>query len=132
VSTIFRTNLENAYSAGRHAIYTAPAVKEARPYLRFDAIGDERTCEECSALDGVIRPTDEWTNLTPPLHFNDRCILTPLSPEEAEDEGVSDGLPPVEADEGFGGAPSEEGTDWKPDLSDYSMEIADVLRERLR
>lgn len=44
LDTIFRTNVQTAYNAGRHAIFSAPAVKKARPYLRFDGVEDDRQC----------------------------------------------------------------------------------------
>jgi SPP1 gp7 family putative phage head morphogenesis protein len=133
VETIFRTNVLGAYNEGRHAILTAPAVKEARPYWRFDAVEDSRTSDICDELDGTILPADDpfWDSHTPPLHFQCRSVLTPLSEEEATDEGENDEAPDAEPDEGFGAAPSREGEDWEPDLSEYPEEIADELGDRL-
>ncbi len=93
---------------------------------------DNRTSEICDALDGTVRPADDpfWGSHTPPLHFNCRSILTPLSDEEAEEEGVTGNDPGVEPDEGFGHQPTV-GSDWEPDTSAYPEPIADVLKERL-
>jgi hypothetical protein len=70
IETIFRTNVQKAYSEGRTAVFTAPAVKEARPYWRFETIDDDRRDEDCADCDGVILPADDpwWKTHTPPLH----------------------------------------------------------------
>ena len=134
LETIFRTNLQGAYSTGRYEIYSAPAVKEARPFLRFDAIHDDRTDEDCEAIDGTTLEQDDafWGGATPPLHFNCRCVLTPISQAEADDNGGPDQRAPnVEADEGFGARPSSPGADWTPDTSEYPAELGAILSAKL-
>jgi len=132
VETIFRTNMLGAYSAGRHEIYSSPAVKEARNTWRFDAIEDDRIDEDCEEADGTVLPADDpwWSTHLPPLHFNCRCSFTALTPEEAEDEGITEEPPESEADEGFGSPPADD--DWEPDLSRFSPALRDVLSSRLR
>jgi SPP1 gp7 family putative phage head morphogenesis protein len=132
LETAFRTNTQSAYNAGRHEILDHPAVKKARPFLRFDGVDDARQSEICAALDGTVRPADDpfWDSHHPPLHFNCRSILTPLSDEEADDEGIDDKGPDVEPDEGFGSPPTV-GGDWQPDPKDYPAPIADILRGKL-
>lgn len=136
LETIFRTNALGAYNAGRHEILNHPEVKKARPYWRFDGIDDDRQTEICEALDGTIRPADDpfWNTHTPPLHFNCRSVLVPLSQEEAEEEGIDEKSPEVDADDGFGKQPSgdEPGAGWEPDPKDYPGPIADVLEEKLQ
>lgn len=135
LETIFRTNLLGAYNAGRHEILSHPEVKKARPFWRYDASGDDRDCDVCDALDGTVRPADDpwWHGHTPPCHFQCRCILVPLSQEEAEEEGIDKEGPDVDADEGFGKQPSgdEPGGDWEPDPSGYPKPIAEVLEGKL-
>lgn len=126
METVFRTNLLGAYNGGRHQIFSDPVVREARPYLRFDAVGDSRTSDICDELDGTVLPADDpfWQKHTPPLHHNCRSLLVPLSADEAEDEGITGARPAVEAEDGFGvppdpedpdeGAPSSTGID--PDI----------------
>ncbi len=128
IETIFRTNVNGAYNAGRHAIFTAPAVKEARPYWRFDLIDDADLCEICQDCKGVILAADDpwWEEHLPPLHFRCRCSFAALSKEEAEDEGIDADGPDVDVDEGFGAPPAEQGDDWA-DPGDYPREIGDVL-----
>jgi SPP1 gp7 family putative phage head morphogenesis protein len=72
LETVFRTNVMSAYNGGRHEIFSEPEVREARPYLRFDAVGDSRMSEICEALDGKVLPADDpfWLTHTPPLHHN--------------------------------------------------------------
>jgi uncharacterized protein with gpF-like domain len=114
---------------------TAPTVKKTRPFWRFDAIEDDRTSEICSGINGTILPVDDsfWSDHVPPLHFNCRSQLVPLDLEDVDDEGgADDEAPEIDADEGFGAAPTKEGEDWKPDPDDYPGPIGDELRSRLR
>jgi SPP1 gp7 family putative phage head morphogenesis protein len=133
VETIFRTNVQTAYNAGRYEVFSAPAVKEARPYFRFDAIDDDRADDECLDLNGTVLPQDDsfWDSNHPPLHFNCRCNVTAISKEEAGDDGDDEAPETDHADEGFGERPGRDGEDWAPDLEKYPDEIADVLREKL-
>jgi SPP1 gp7 family putative phage head morphogenesis protein len=131
LETVFRANALTAYSEGRHAIYSSPTVKQARPYLRFDAIEDDRECEICEPFNGVVRPQDDWSSATVPLHFQCRCALTPLSADEADEEGIADGLPDVDIDPDFGRAPSKAGTDWDFDLSSMDPELRGVVEDSI-
>jgi SPP1 gp7 family putative phage head morphogenesis protein len=135
VENVFRTNVMGAYNSGRTEIFTDPLVLEARPFWRFDAVGDYATLQSncvCAELDGTVLPADDpfWRTHTPPLHHNCRCILTALDPEEAEDEGVSRKAPDVESSpEGFGRPADAE--KWEPDLSGFSPPLRRILKDRL-
>jgi SPP1 gp7 family putative phage head morphogenesis protein len=131
-NTIFRTNVLGAYTSGRHEIFSSPAVKEARPVWRFDAIEDDRIDDECAEADGTVLPADDpwWSTHLPPLHMNCRCNFTALTPEEADDEGMTEDPPEAEADEGFGSPPADD--EWSPNLSRFSPELRAVLADRLR
>jgi SPP1 gp7 family putative phage head morphogenesis protein len=134
IETIFRTNVMTNYNAGRHAVFSAPAVREARPYLRFDGVEDARQSDLCSELNGLVLPADDpfWRTHTPPLHHQCRSTLVALSNEEARDEGISRRVPEEEAGEGFGAPPSKEGDDWEgPDIGLYPDEIGKELGRRL-
>lgn len=134
VETIFRTNIQGAYMTGRYEVFSAPAVKEARPYFRFEIIDDDRVDDECADLEGTILAQDDafWNTHTPPLHFNCRCSVTGLSEAEAQDEGIDAEAPESDhADEGFGARPSEEGEDWTPDIDKYPDPIAAELAQKL-
>jgi hypothetical protein len=131
LETIFRTNLQTTYAEGRHAIYSSPTVKQARPYLRCDGVTDDRECDLCEPYDGVIRPQDDWSEDTPPFHFSCRHQLTPLSAEEAEDEGIDEDMPDVDLDEDFGDAPSRHGTDWDFDLSNMPADLRAMVERSI-
>lgn len=120
LETIFRTNVQLAYSAGRHAQMTDPVVLEARPYWLYDAILDGRTTAVCSACDGTIRPANDpwWGNHHPPLHFNCRSAVTTLSEDQARDMGITPRAPSIGPEEGFGTPPAVAPT-WAPTPSDY-------------
>jgi len=129
LETVFRTNVMTAYNDGRDAIFDHPEVKKARPFRRFDAVGDSRDCPICEPLDGTILPADDpfWERHKLPLHPNCRCESVALSPEEADDEGVDDEAPEAEPPaEGFGTR-----EEFEPDYSSFSPEVAGVLRDKL-
>lgn len=133
LETVFRTNVMQAYNDGRAVVFADPEVKKARPYLRFDAVGDSRTSEICEALDGKVLPADDpfWRTHSPPLHPNCRSILTSLSDAEAAGEGITRGRP----DTG-GAAPADgfgSGRDDKdePDISGFDPAIREVLKDRI-
>lgn len=135
LETVFRTNVMGAYNGGRTEVFDDPEIRKARPYLRFEAVGDSRTTEICEALDGTVLPADDpfWNTHTPPLHYNCRSIVTPLSPEEAEDEGIAEGPPDTGGaapDEGFG-QPQRPGDAEEPDTEGFDEEIQDILKDRI-
>lgn len=134
METIFRTNVQTAYSAGRYEIYSAPAVKESHPFLRFDAIHDDRVDPDCEDLDGTTLDQDDafWADHTPPLHFNCRCTVTPVAPEDVDEErGPTGRAGDAETDEGFGGRPSTEGEDWAPNFGDYPGPLGGILSGKI-
>jgi SPP1 gp7 family putative phage head morphogenesis protein len=129
VETIYRTNVQSAYSRGRWLQMNHPAVLRARPWRKFSAIMDSRTSPICGPCDGVVRAADDpwWQQHVPPLHHNCRSHLVTLSDEEAKAEGVSKDTPNVDADVGFGEAPSPvPRAAWQPDLSQYPSVLAHV------
>lgn len=134
VETIFRTTVMGAYNAGRHEILTDPDIKKRNPYVRFDTAGDSRVSDICGALDGKVLPIDDpfvrshW----PPLHPNCRSQWNPLTEEEAEAEGITEGRPDTGGAapaEGFGKVPDPE--NWDPDLSVFDSDIRKILKGRI-
>lgn len=87
VETIFRTNIQTAYNAGRYA--RMQSVKKVRPYWQYEAVGDERTRPEHAALNGMVFPADDvfWSEHFPPNGFNCRCSVRSMSQREVEAEG---------------------------------------------
>lgn len=135
LDNIFRTNVMGAYNAGRYAEATAPAVARERPYWRLDVISDGRTSEYCEPLADppVILPADhEWfqTNY-PPRHHGCRDLVSTLTKEQAEAQGITVSPPHVPAMPGFGAAPSDGGTDWEPDLDSLPTPIREGLEDDL-
>lgn len=129
LDTIFRTNVQTAYSHGRWAQMTEPAVLKARPFWRFNAILDSRTTRICRPLEDTILPADDpwWTTHVPPLHFNCRSAIETLTEKQAARDGGPASKPPaVDAAEGFGVVDRE----WTPDLTKYPKELADVYRQK--
>lgn len=134
LENVFRTNVMGAYNAGRYDAATAPAVARERPYWRFDGIEDSRTTEDiCEPVISahVVLPADHdwWQTHYPPLHYNCRSVVTTLTEEQAQDEGITSSPPDVHALPGFGAAPSGGGTDWEPDTSDLPTPIRDAFEE---
>jgi len=110
LETIFRNNVQAAYSAGRWDQLQDPAVKRSHPYLMYDAVLDDRTTDICRMRDGVVRPADDpwWKGNWPPLHHNCRSGVRPLTEAEAQRRGVAQTLPYVPPQEGFGLSPAKE------------------------
>jgi SPP1 gp7 family putative phage head morphogenesis protein len=129
VETIFRQNVQTAYSAGRLDQLQAPAVLRARPYWMFDATLDLRTTLTCRALHGTILPADHpfWLHHYCPLHFRCRSCIRALTPAQAEARGITERPPAVQAEEGFGGDPRDL---WRPDLRGTPEPLAHVYRQR--
>lgn len=65
------------------------ANKKALPILRYSAVMDANTSDECAAMDGVTAPVEDpiWYGNSPLQHFRCRCLLT--QHEEGEHELTS-------------------------------------------
>lgn len=88
--TVFNTNIQTAYNAGRWEMYHAPEVAEAFPYFQYHTVGDDRVRPAHAAMDGFIARRDDgvWDEWWPPNGFNCRCTVTAISIEEAEAKGI--------------------------------------------
>ncbi len=110
VEATYRTNLAAAYSRGMRHVQQSPLVAAEFPYVRWVAVHDSRVrpdhlAMERSGIDGgaIYRADDPiFERLTPPIGFNCRCVLTPVSIERAARAGVKEaiaweatGLPPA-------------------------------------
>lgn len=84
LETIFRTNVQSWYAAGRAE--QIQRLKEDFPYLRYSAILDARVRPDHAALDGIILPVDHpfWKSRTPPWGYNCRCSVIPMTARQAE------------------------------------------------
>lgn len=124
LDTIFRTNVQSAYNAGRYRTQTDEAVLDARPYWKFSSVMDTRTSTYCTACEDTLLAAGEhwWQTHQPPLHFNCRSTVISLTKEQAERMGISPAGPNVLPQKGFGKAPAY-ADDYKPDLSKYPAEL---------
>lgn len=122
LETIFRTNVQNAYGAGRFRQASHPDVLAERPVWMFDAILDGRETDICRACDGTKLEADApwWATHTPPLHFNCRSSFITLSEDQAGK--ISAKAPTVDAQAGFGRAPTDE--PWRPEPNRYPEQLA--------
>lgn len=130
IETIFRTNVQSAYSAGRWKQMTQPALLKTRPYGIFYAILDNRVSNICESLDGTVLPMEEFAKRgwVPPLHFNCRSAIRSLRKSQAEKQDKFGKEPPdIAAQDGFGSPVTE----WKPDLSKYPDSIRKELEKKL-
>ena len=89
VETIFRNNLQTAYSAGRYA--KIQAVKKTRPYLQYFTMGDMRVRPSHAALNGMVYPVDHpfWDENYTPNGHKCRCGTRTLSERQVEREKLS-------------------------------------------
>lgn len=110
LETIFRTNVQSAYSAGRYQVTMDPDVVQLRPFRMFDAVMDSRVSAVCEACDGTVLPVDDpwWSGHVPPCHHACRSGFISLSPRQADKKGVTKKPSAVPSSECFGGLPTLE------------------------
>jgi SPP1 gp7 family putative phage head morphogenesis protein len=127
LETIWRTNLQLAYSAGRYAQLTDPDVLDSRPYWMYDAILDNRTSGLCRTLNGTVLEADNawWNSHIPPLHHRCRSGLRSLTRDEARSRGITDEPSDLEPSNGFGYRPDLD--EWQPDPTQYPGDLWDVF-----
>lgn len=130
IETIFRTNIQTAYSAGRQAEMNDPDTLAVRPFWLYSALMDMRTTTLCRSLNGTVLPADHpfWKTHTPPLHFNCRGAIRSLMVDDATARGISPHPPAVRAAEGFG---TISDTTTEPDISDVAPELKIVHRAKV-
>ncbi len=124
METIFRTNLQSAYSAGRYREMLDPDSLAVRPYWRFTALLDLRTSEICKQCDGTVGAADSgwFKSHMPPLHFSCRSAVRPITTEEAQERGITRHVPQAQPDHGFGTIQDADG-EHRPDLSGVTPEL---------
>lgn len=110
IETIFRTNVQGAYAAGRYRQAKDPDVLADRPVWMFDAILDDRTTSICKACDGTKLPADDawWKGHLPPLHHNCRSGFITLTEDQAGKLTLL--KPTAKPKDGFGAEPKDEPT----------------------
>lgn len=148
IETVFRTNIQTAYQAGRYQGQIERA--KIRPYWIYNAVDDSRTSELCYELNGKCYHYDHpfWDKFYPPNHFNCRSSVDDLSEEDLEEENIklqtedltnSEYYPTLpdgtKADEpiklyptkGFDINPGK--VAWEPDLTKYDKPLQDAYQQ---
>ncbi|HYH63939.1 MAG TPA: phage minor head protein [Urbifossiella sp.] len=100
IEAMYRTHTARAYSAGQQDVLDHPLVTDEFPYLEYSATHDGRVRAEHLAmeqlgLDGtaVYRRDDPvWQRFYPPWGWQCRCIVIPLSVEDAAAKGVREAM----------------------------------------
>lgn len=89
VETIFRTNLQSAYAAGRYK--KMQAVKASRPYWQYLAVMDRRVRPSHAVLHDKVYPADHefWNSNYPPNGFRCRCAVVTLSERQVKAQGLA-------------------------------------------
>lgn len=89
VETIFRNNLQTAYSAGRYQ--KMQAVKTFRPFWQYYTAGDERVRPPHAVLSELVFPADHpfWDSNYPPNGHKCRCGVRTLSRRQVDKEGLT-------------------------------------------
>jgi SPP1 gp7 family putative phage head morphogenesis protein len=87
--TIYQTNLQTTYMAGRYRSMMESA--DSHPYWRYVAVLDGRTRPAHRAMNGRVFRYDDalWSTHYPPNGFNCRCRVSPLSAAAVEREGIT-------------------------------------------
>jgi SPP1 gp7 family putative phage head morphogenesis protein len=90
LENVYRTNVASAYGAGRWTQMNDPDVLDARPYRQWLTAQDNRVRAEHAPMNRKVWRADDATfaNLSPPAGFQCRCVITTLSQEELDDEGL--------------------------------------------
>lgn len=81
LATVVRTKTTEMYNRGRKSYWDNDDIaKQIVEAYQFSAIMDERTSEVCAHLDGkVFEKGDFADRIVPPLHFNCRSVLVPIT-----------------------------------------------------
>ncbi|SMC28538.1 phage putative head morphogenesis protein, SPP1 gp7 family, partial [Desulfacinum hydrothermale DSM 13146] len=131
LDTIFRTNVQSAYGAGRYKQMVENAPQ--RPWWLYDAVLDARTRPSHAAMDGRVYRFDHpvWDKWYPPNGFNCRCTVRTLSDRDMERRGLRQSVRPPEAapDEGFAYNPGR--ARWQPGLNRYAPRSRQILASDL-
>ena len=108
IETVFRTNIQGWYAAGRCRAHQA--TKDVLPYLMYSAVNDSRTRPSHAAMHGFIAKVDDpiWKTWMPPAGFNCRCTTIQLTEEEAKKRGFKP-FPGTSPDPGWDYSVCEDG-----------------------
>lgn len=109
LETVYRTNVQAAYGAGRYRQITSPVVVAARPFVEYRTAGDSRVRPSHAELNGKVFRQDDpgWSKYAPPNGFNCRCgVVVRRASDVDESRVVSASSLDVQPDDGFASAPT--------------------------
>tara|TARA_R110002110_G_scaffold152407_1_gene345094 strand:- start:2393 stop:3295 length:903 start_codon:yes stop_codon:yes gene_type:complete len=89
--TVFRTNLNTAYTSARTQQATTPAFRNKVVAWRYVTMEDDRVRpNHAAAHDFIAHVTDPiWRKLSPPMGFNCMCVLEAVGLSAAERAGAA-------------------------------------------
>ena len=81
LQSLVRTKTTEIYNSARRSYWeNDPIAKQLVTAYEFSAVLDSRTSEICGSLDGnIYEIADGISRVTPPLHFNCRSLLVPIT-----------------------------------------------------
>src|SRR5450830_817588 len=84
LETIYETNMQSAYMAGRYQ--GMMAAKQYAPWWEYSAVMDNRTRPEHAAMNGLVFRYDDpiWNTWYPPNGFRCRCRVIPRTDIEKQ------------------------------------------------
>jgi SPP1 gp7 family putative phage head morphogenesis protein len=91
IDTIYRTNMQTTFQAGRYTQLTKPHILKARPYWKYVAVSDGNTRPAHKAMNGKIFHHENaiWLVWYPPNGFNCRCLVVSVSKREIERDSLT-------------------------------------------
>jgi SPP1 gp7 family putative phage head morphogenesis protein len=89
LETIFRTNVQSAYMAGRHRAFMDNV--DDRPYWQYLTAGDDKVRPAHAALANRVFRYDDpiWRSCWPPNGYRCRCRVRALSARDLKAKGLS-------------------------------------------
>lgn len=108
LETMFRTQTQIAYSAGRENAWRDPVIDEILWGYEYATIGDDRVRPTHAAMDGVRAPKDDpiWSMWPIPAGWNCRCTKLEIFIDEPK-YAVATEIPNVQPDAGFNFNPGD-------------------------
>ena len=91
IDTIYRTNMQTTFQAGRYTQLTKPHILKARPYWKYVSVRDGNTRPAHKEMNGKIFHHENaiWKIWYPPNGFNCRCMVVSVSKREVERDSLT-------------------------------------------
>lgn len=98
LETVFRTNIQSAFSDGQMVVLRHPLIRSGFPYAAYNAIHDHRARDNHLALEkhgiqgtNIYRIDDPVFQLfRPPWDYNDRCSWVAMTIRQAAEAGINE------------------------------------------